>query len=165
MKGVGFLSLTEEQMYLYMPAFRKIRRIASHIKNEGFMSTDFTYDDMAQTKLTDDYTATIVEETDTHFLLKLTPKPDSDVGYSMLNMHVDKKTYVYDKAEYYDWKGKLQKVLTVNQIKQVDSYWTPTEMEMYDVQKEHKTIMMFTELRHDTGLKEELFTQRYLKRV
>jgi outer membrane lipoprotein-sorting protein len=164
-KGVGFLSLTEEQMYLYMPAFKKIRRVASHIKNESFMSTDFSYDDMAQTKLTDDYITTSVEETETHYLLELIPKPGSDVGYSRLSMRVDKKTFVYDKAEYYDRKDKLQKVLTVHQIKLVDNYWTPTEMEMYDVQKEHKTTLIFTDIRHDTGLGDELFTQRYLKRV
>ncbi|KKK47176.1 hypothetical protein LCGC14_3157830, partial [marine sediment metagenome] len=51
-KGVGFLSLSEDRMYLYMPAFRKIRRIASHIKNENFMGTDFSYEDMAETEYT-----------------------------------------------------------------------------------------------------------------
>jgi outer membrane lipoprotein-sorting protein len=162
--GVGFLSLTDEQMYLYMPAFKKIRRIASHIKNESFMGTDFSYDDIAQTKYADDYTAKILEETETHYVLELSPKPGKDADYSRLKMWVDKKTYVYDKIEYYDKKDKLQKALQTRKIKQVDGYWTPQEMEMHDVQKEHKTTMLFTEIKHDTGLEDELFTQRYLKR-
>ncbi len=163
-KGVGFLSLTDEKMYLYMPAFKKIRRIASHIKNESFMGTDFSYDDIAQTKYADDYTAQILEETETHYVLELSPRPKSDADYSKLKMWVDKKTYVYDKMEYYNKKGKLQKVLTARKIKQVDGYWTQQDMEMHDVKKEHKTTMLFTNMQHDTGLEDKLFTQRYLKR-
>lgn len=162
--GVGFLSLAEEQMYLYMPAFKKIRRIASHIKNESFMGTDFSYDDIAQIKYADDYTAKIFEESETHYVLELSSKPKSDADYSKLKMWVDKKTYVYDKIEHYDKEGKLQKVLTARKIKQVDNYWTPQEMEMHDVQKEHKTTMLFTKMQYDTGLEDKFFTQRYLKR-
>jgi len=163
-KGVGFLSLTDDQMYLYMPAFKKIRRIASHIKNENFMGSDFSYDDIAQTLYADDYTARILEETETHYVLELSPRPKSDADYSRLKMWVVKKTYLYDKVEYHDKKGKLQKVLTVSKTEQIDGYWTPREMEMHDVQKEHRTVMAFTEIKHDTGLEDKLFTQRYLKR-
>ncbi|MCD4678217.1 MAG: outer membrane lipoprotein-sorting protein, partial [Desulfobacula sp.] len=44
--GIAFLSLANDVMYIYMPAFGKERRIASHVKNQKFAGTDFSYDDM-----------------------------------------------------------------------------------------------------------------------
>ena len=46
-KGIGFLDAGKDKMYVYMPAFHKIRRIAGHVKNENFAGTDFSYDDMS----------------------------------------------------------------------------------------------------------------------
>jgi len=43
--GIAFLSLPNDIMYLYLPAFGKERRIASHVKNQNFAGTDFSYDD------------------------------------------------------------------------------------------------------------------------
>ncbi len=163
-KGVGFLVLEDDKMYLYMPAFRKIRRIASHIKNESFMGTDFSYEDIAQTKYAEDYSASILEEKDSHYLLELSPKPDSDVDYSKLTMLVNKETYVYEKIEHYDKNDKLSKVMIASKVKKVDDYWMPMSMEMQDVQKDHRTTMTFSEVKHDTGLADKVFSQRYLKR-
>ncbi len=163
-KGVGFLVLEDDKMYLYMPAFRKIRRIASHIKNESFMGTDFSYEDIAQTKYAEDYNAKVLEDKDNHYLLELSPKPDSDVDYSKLTMLVNKETFVYEKIEHYDKNDRLSKVLTVSKVKKVDDYWMPMSMEMHDVRKNHRTTMTFSEVQHDTGLKDNQFSQRYLKR-
>src|SRR5690554_3855546 len=44
--GIAFLSLPDDLMYLYMPAFGRERRIASHLKNQSFAGTDFSYEDM-----------------------------------------------------------------------------------------------------------------------
>ncbi|NIP80570.1 MAG: outer membrane lipoprotein-sorting protein, partial [Gemmatimonadetes bacterium] len=56
-RDVGFLRLAEDQMYLYLPAFRRVRRIASSIKHEDFMGTDLSYEDLARTRFGDDYRA------------------------------------------------------------------------------------------------------------
>jgi len=44
--GIAFLSLPNDVMYMYLPAFGKERRIASSAKNQNFAGTDFSYDDM-----------------------------------------------------------------------------------------------------------------------
>ena len=45
-KGFGFLVLEpdspSEKMYLYLPAFKKIRRIAGSAKSRSFMGSDFS---------------------------------------------------------------------------------------------------------------------------
>ncbi|MCD6162959.1 MAG: outer membrane lipoprotein-sorting protein [candidate division Zixibacteria bacterium] len=163
-KGVGFLVLEDDLMYLYMPAFAKIRRIASHVKNENFMGTDFTYDDMAQNDYVKNYTPVLREETDQHYILELTPKPESEIDYSKLVMWANKQTMLPDKVEFYDRSDRLLKIMNQTDTEKLDGYWTPKHIEMENVQDEHKTIMEMTDIKHDQGIPDKKFTQRYLKR-
>jgi outer membrane lipoprotein-sorting protein len=163
-KGVGFLSLTENTMYLYMPAFRKIRRIASHIKNEEFMGTDFSYEDLSETRFTDEYYATLVKEEDNVYVLELTPKPEADVSYSKQRMWVDKKTFFPVKTEYFSKNDVLIKRLTSENVEKVDGYWVPMKMTMVTLKSGHRTILETTEVKHDSGISDKFFTTRNLKK-
>ncbi len=163
-KGVGFMSLTENTMYLYMPAFRKIRRIASHVKNEEFMGTDFSYEDLAETEYTDEYAAVLEKEEPDRYVLELTPKPDADVSYSKLKMWVDKENFVPVRMEYFSKGGKRIKVLTSENVEKVDGYWVPMKMTMETLKSEHRTLLEVTEVKHDSGLSDEFFTKRNLKK-
>lgn len=163
-RGVGFLALEDDLMYIYMPAFAKVRRIASHVKNENFMGTDFTYDDMAQTDYVKNYTAKLQEETDSHYVLELVPNEESEIDYSKLVMWVDKTSMLPDRIEFYDRAGELLKVMTQNDVRRIDGYLTPHHIEMEDVQEKHKTIMDLEDVVHDQDIPDEQFTQRHLKR-
>ena len=163
-KGVSFLVLEDDLMYLYMPAFAKVRRIASHVKNENFMGTDFTYDDMSQSDYVKDYTPVLKDETDQHYILELTPRPKSEIDYSKLVMWANKQTMLPDTVEFYDRSSRLLKIMTQTETKRVDGYWTPHHIEMMDVQDQHKTIMELADVKHDQGIPDKKFTQRYLKR-
>lgn len=164
-KGVGFLSLSEDRMYLYMPAFRKIRRIASHIKNENFMGTDFSYEDMAETEYTDDYSAKIDKESAGTYTLELTPLPNADVSYSKLKMEVDKKTFLPLKIEFYSKRGRLIKRQTSMDLKKVDNYWIVGQVTMETIKTAHRTVLDLVEIKHDSGLSDRFFTTRNLKKL
>ncbi len=163
-KGVGFLVLSDNEMYLYMPAFKKIRRIASHVKNESFMGTDFSYNDIGKCQYTKDFAAEIKEEIEEGYILELTPTPKSDVDYAKLTMWVNKAHYIPSRVEYYNKKGTLLKVMENEDTETVDGYWTPMKVTMKNLKAEHKTIMEFVNVVHNTGLKEDMFTKRMLKR-
>ncbi len=171
-KGVGFLSISKDRMYLYLPAFRKVRRIASYIKNEDFMGTDFSYEDMAETKYTEDYTAILQQAQDhalekeepNQYILELKPRPGVDVSYSRQRMWVDKETFIPAKTEYYSPGGKLIKMFTAENIKQIDGYWFPMKMTMETVKTGHRTVLEVLDIKHDSGLADSFFTERNLKR-
>lgn len=163
-KGVGFLVLEDDLMYLYMPAFAKVRRIASHVKNENFMGTDFTYDDMSQSDYVKNYTPVLKNETDQHYILDLTPKPESEIEYSKLVMWANKQTMLPDTVEFYDRSNRLLKTMIQTETEQIDGYWTPQHIEITDVQDQHKTIMELVNVKHNQGIPDKKFTQRYLKR-
>lgn len=167
-RGVGFLSLQnpggEEIMYLYLPEFKKERRIASHVKQGQFMGSDFSYDDTATLRLSDDYNAEIAREDGNYYVLKLVPKPTLDKEYSYVLTWVTKDNFLADKAEFYDKSGRLLKVQTNSGWKKYGEYWQPERMEMKNVQDNHSTIMVFRDVKFDQNLSDELFTVRNLKR-
>jgi len=183
-KGLGFLDLPGDVMYLYLPAFKKIRRIASHVKNTSFAGTDFTYDDMAAINYADEYDPKLigskegknlvpiqkekgkewVEQELEHYLLELKPKKGIKKDYSKLVMWVRKDNFYPAKIEYYSKDGKVWKVMETRKVEKEGEYWTAKEVEMSNLKKEHKTRMLIIEVKFDQGLKDELFTQRYLKR-
>lgn len=164
-RGITFLSLPHDVMYVYFPAFKKIRRIASHVKNSTFAGTDFTYDDLSTFKYSKDYNPTLLSETDSTYVLKLTPKPGVKKDYGYLKMWVDKKTYHILKIEFYDKSGNLWKILTFQNIRKIKNYWISGEMDMKDVKKQHTTLMKLKDIKLDTGIPNSFFSKRNLRRM
>lgn len=164
-KGISFLSLPNDRMYLYLPAFRKVRLIASHVKNQNFAGTDFSYDDMSSFSFAQEYDAQLLETTDTIYLLKLTPKPEIEKDYSQLKMWVNKNSYVPSKIEYYNKSGNLWKTLTFDKIEKLGKYQIAKQMEMKDLEKSHSTKMIINEIKLDSGLTDDIFTSRNLQRT
>jgi len=165
-RGISFLSLPKDIKYLYLPAFRKVRRIASHMENQRFAGTDFSYEDLTTENYTNKYTPTILETTDKYYILDLQPTPDNgNRTYSRLKAWVLRKNYYPEKIEMYDDSGKLWKVLEQRQIVQQNGYWIAKEMQMADVQENHSTTSIMSQLEIDSGLDDSIFTRRFLMRV
>ena len=146
-KGIAFLSLPDDVQYLYMPAFHKVRRIASHVKNTKFAGTDFTYDDLSSFEYAKDYNAKQLSEDETNWIMELIPKPDVNKDYGKLKMSIRKDNYYPEKIEYYDKGGNLWKVMTRRQIEKIGKYWFSKEMEIKDLKEEHSTKMILNERR------------------
>lgn len=163
-RNIGFLSLPDDVMYLYLPAFKKVRRIASHIKNQSFAGTDFTYDDMGTIKYADDYDANLAEDTPEHTVLQLTPKPGAEKDYGQLKMWVTKDPFYPTRTEYYDRGGNLWKIMERREVTQIKGYWTAAEIEMHDLKAQHRTLMRLSNVEFDSGLSDAMFTPRFLQR-
>jgi len=164
-KGVSVLTLPGNTIYMYMPAFGKVRRIASHIKNQNFMGTDFSYEDISMNYV-DNYDVIGFEKTgeeETPYYLELRPKPDSEISYSKLNMWMNKDR-VPVLVEYFGKDGELSKRMTVRP-ELVGDYWEMTYIEMETVGTGHKTIIELSKVEHDTGLKQDFFSPRNLRRI
>jgi len=164
-KGIGFLSLPDDVMYFYLPAFHKIRRIASHVKNENFAGTDFTYDDMSSFKYAEKYDPKLLETKEDVYVLELTPKPNVEKEYSKLIVYVRKDNSYPIKFEHYDKAGNLWKVMERRKLQKKGNYWIPMEMEMKDLKKQHTTKMITDKVELDSGLTDKTFTKRNLQKV
>jgi hypothetical protein len=69
MNGIKFLILSPTQMYVYLPSFGKVRRIASHTKSLGFFGLAFSQDDLAVTSYGAQYVGQVASQTPTQYVL------------------------------------------------------------------------------------------------
>ncbi|HAN18837.1 MAG: hypothetical protein A2X13_07950 [Bacteroidetes bacterium GWC2_33_15] len=159
--GIAVLSLPEDVMYLYLPAFGKERRIASSAKNQNFAGTDFSYDDMESKPYSEKYTPKLLNTEGNVYVLELIPLSlKSD--YSKIIMKVHKTNFYPELLEYYNKANNKVKVAKYT-FNKIGNYWNPSEIEMTDLKKNHKTKMIMNDVKYDTGLADEEFTVRKLK--
>jgi len=159
--GIAVLSLPDDVMYLYMPAFGKERRISSSVKSQNFAGTDFSYDDMESVPYSNKYTPKYIETEGDAFVLELTPKSPKS-SYSRLVVKVHKTNYYPITMEYYDKGNKKIKEATYK-FKKIGNYWNAEEIEMTNLKENHKTKMIMSDVKYDQGLSDDDFTVRKLK--
>jgi outer membrane lipoprotein-sorting protein len=162
-RGIAMLSLPGGNIYVYLPAYKKVKRIASHVKNSRFAGTDFTYEDMEAKSYAENYQASVLQTENDHFVLQLIPN-DQDSDYSKLMMWVRKDNFVADKIEFYDRADRLSKRLVCGSIEKIDGYWVTREQEMTDLMRNHRTRMIMRDIHFDQGLSAQLFSERQLSR-
>lgn len=160
--GIGILSLPNDVMYLYMPAYEKERRIASSAKNQGFAGTDFSYDDMESKLYQEKYDAISLKTENNMWVLELKPKANNTTGYAKLIVTIGKDNHYPRKVQYYDKNNTQIKELNNIKIEKKGNYWVATLFEMKDLKKQTKTQMEFTSVEYDKGLKDDDFSVRKL---
>ncbi len=170
-KGVAFLKIEhtdkDDEMRLWLPAFKKVRRISSKKKADSFMGSDLSYEDMTSREL-EDYTYELkgekmVDGIDCH-ILESTPKKGVTRTYKRFVTYVSKADLVAVLDEAYDMRDKLLKKRVIKYTKE-KSYNLPAEIYVENVQKKHNTRLIFANIEVDTGVKEDLFQEKNLKRM
>jgi len=162
--GMAFLSLDSDTSYVYMPEEKKVRRIAAHAQNQTFMGTDYNSSDMSVTRYDDIYTPKLVETT-AAWVLDLTPKSNKTSAYSKIRMTIDKANNYITRMDYYNKKGEMEKTELRKEYRQFNGFWYTMLIEITNVKNNHKTFAKGEEVKFNAGLDDELFTQRYLKRL
>ena len=155
-----------DDQWIYLPALKKVKRISSDSKGDYFMGSDFTYDDLGDRHPMDD-THTILrkevvngEET---IVIESVPK-DEEYMYSRTVTWVVKDSWIGLKKEFYDEDDELLKILTVEGQKSFGDVIILTKVKMNNVQRNQFTIMEFSDVQIDTGIPNNKFTERMMKR-
>ncbi len=159
--GIAVLSLPDDVMYMYMPAFGKERRISSSVKSQNFAGTDFSYDDMEAKPYSEKYTPKLISTEEAVFVLELVPLSKKS-KYSKLIVKIDKENYTPTTMDYYDRGGRKVKEGTYTFV-QVGEYWNAQEMSIMDLKKKHSTKMLMSDVKYDQGFTDDEFTVRKLK--
>ncbi len=162
-RDVGFLVLSDDTMYIYLPEFHRTRRIASSNRKDSFMSSDFSYDDLGTGDFAQSYDPTLKEETANAWVLELKRKPGSDKTYARIVMTVDKARGMPVKTELYDDGGRLWKTAEQT-FTPVKNFWIPTLIKMTDHKKNSSTTMELKGVKVNEGVGAEVFTERNLVR-
>lgn len=162
----------DDDIWIYLPAMKKVRRLVSNNKKDAFVGTDFSYGDVIGHKPEDWNHTKLREETISSkqcYVIESTPI-NSDVksnsGYSKRITWIDKQSFATVKNESYDMNGELLKVVTYENIENVDAQnnkWQAMKLTAENVQNNHKTIITFKNFKANIGVKNETFTTHYLE--
>ena len=170
-RGIAFLKIEyedrEDEMRMWLPAFGRMRRISSSQKGESFMGSDLTYEDMTSRAL-DEYTYTLQDEENIegveHWVLESIPKPELNSTYSRIVSWVRQSDTFVPREEFYDRAGNLLKVRTMDSD-ELKGYTVPVRMFVENLQTNHSTELLFQNIEVDTGVEDDLFHERNLRRL
>jgi len=162
----------DDDQWLYLPALRKSKRIASSDKSGSFMGSDFSYADMTRKNL-DAYDFKILKEDEVRgnkvWLIEALPKSKKEVeetGYEKSIAFVRQDNFVVVRAVHWVKDGGRLKYLDVTNLQQIDGVWTILEMNMTTKKGTatlHKTELSFSNVHYNQGLDEQMFTVRRLE--
>jgi outer membrane lipoprotein-sorting protein len=177
-KGTGMLIVDyqdkEDDMWIYMPALKKTRRIVSGEKNKSFMGSEFSNADMAAPTM-EDFTYKMLgsEQADGTDCWKIELSPASadiadEFGFSRKITWIGKQDYVPRKTEYYDLDNELWKVLNASEVKVIDpanKKALASMMEMVNKQSGRRSVFILEQVQFSPSVKDEYFTIAWLERI
>lgn len=155
----------DDDQWIYLPALRRVKRISSDSKNDSFMGSDFTYDDLGERHPSEDRHTILREETldgKAAYVVESIPVSPGD-AFSRTVTWINKENWVGLKKEYYDGKNKLFKTLTIDSYEKIDGYWVVTDMTMKDLGRESSTRIAMNDVSFSVDLEEDFFTERQMK--
>ncbi|MDR2638926.1 MAG: outer membrane lipoprotein-sorting protein, partial [Helicobacteraceae bacterium] len=157
-RNTGFLTYDyddpdkDDDQWLYLPALKKSKRIASSDKSSSFMGSDFSYGDMASREL-DDYDFKLIEEREVNgrkvWVIECVPRTKKVIdesGYTKSLLLVRQDNFVIVRAVHYEKKQGRIKLMDITKLEQIDGIWQPLEIQMTSKQGAetlHGTILRF----------------------
>lgn len=162
MKGTKVLIVSPSQMYVYLPAFKKVRRIASHTKDQGFLGLAFSQDDMATQAYGPTYEGKIAGSSATQTTLVLTPRAGKDTPYARIEVLVNKDKNLPAELKYFNAEGKNIKTETRTGYTCEADVCTPGELKMVDNTKGNWTTLVRKGWKVNESISDSVFSQRNL---
>ena len=170
--GTALLSFThrvgDDDQWLYLPALKRVKRIASRNKSGPFVGSTFAYEDLTSQEVPK-YTYTYLrdDEIDGEAVWVVGYDPvDPNSGYTIQETWISKEHYRFEKVEYFDRKKSALKTLRWTGYNLYeDRYWRADAMIMDNHQKGTSTTLHWKNYEFKTDLSERDFTQAALKRA
>jgi hypothetical protein len=172
-KGTILLTHTHEtaddDQWLYLPALKRVKRIAAQNKSGSFMGSEFAYEDIAtQTieKFTYKWLRDEACQEQECFVIERRPKDKENSGYAREVVWLDKEEYRTLRVDYYDRKDALFKTLTCKGYQRhQDRFWRAREMNMVNRQTGKSSQLIWLDFAFGTGLTENEFNRYNLSRI
>ncbi|MBM7559347.1 outer membrane lipoprotein-sorting protein [Marinitoga litoralis] len=157
-KNITLLTLSDDEIYLYMPAYRKTKRISGGAKNGKFVGSDFKYNDISllYNEQTGDYDANLIKETDKEYVVEVIPH-EKDNDYGRIIMTIKKEHMLFEKIEFYNHENKLIKIMNFKDEKDFDGHILATTIELNNLEENHSTILEIKKVEFDIPITKKFF--------
>ncbi len=176
-EGTGYLQVQhydgEDDMWIYLPALKKVRRLVANNKRDSFVGSDISYGDILQ-PVVDTYKHTIVKsealDGEDCWVIESVPASEQikkDYGYGKKTAWIRKSNFMEKKVDYLDTAGRPLKTMVVPEIVEVNAAthkWWALKREVKNHQTGHGTLLTFENLDTKKPVGDDYFTTRYLER-
>jgi outer membrane lipoprotein-sorting protein len=159
--------IEDDDQWIYLPAFKRVKRISSNNKSTPFMGSEFSYEDLSSQEL-EKYDNRYInsEEVDGRecdVVERVPTFPNS--LYSKVVSFVDQEDNRFRKIIYYDKSGGKIKTQFLDDYKLYsDRYLLPNKLVMINHANGKKTTMLWKDIQLKTEIKNNHFTVSSLKR-
>jgi len=163
----------DDDQWLFLPALKKTKRIATSDQSGKFVGTDFSFADLTERENeVYDYELLGSEDVRGKPAWKIRAIPnESEVartGYVKSVVWVLQESFVVVRAVHWVREGGRMKYYDVPRLELVDGIWSPLEVVMTtkakDQTTEHRTILRVSDLKYNQGYEQDMFSVRQLEK-
>ena len=169
-KGIAFLKIEKDNdtdMRMWLPRYKKIRKISTANKNDSFMNSDLTFEDLYIRQI-DDYSYTIIKEEIYNdklcYIVLSSIKNQQNSAYSKHETWISKDELLPMKEISYDRDGLKEKQKEFTYIKK-DKKDIISSIKIKNLKKEHYTNLYINDIILDSGIDDNYFKEHRLKRI
>ena len=170
-RGIAFLKIEhdnrDDEMRMWLPAFKKVRRISSKKKSDSFMGSDLSFEDLSNRRLnSNDYK----RMKDAKWLgidcyvLETVPKKESKSNYVRHVSWIDKNHMNILKEQSFNKKNKLEKEKYFS-YETRGKYQLIKKVIVENLIKKHATEITFSDIVINSGISDKIFNEINLRRL
>jgi hypothetical protein len=176
-KGTGLLvwehPTAEDERFLFLPALGRVRRISGTEKQESFVGSDLSYEDIGGREI-DEYTYAFAQRDATWtgpdgraypaWQLESQAK-DKQAVYPRTVSLVRKDNFMIVAADIYNRRNERDKTYEVRRVDRIDGIWTAISIVMTNDARKTRTELAVTTAKYNLGLTENEFSRRALEQA
>lgn len=155
-----------DDIWYYMKRRDVTRHFAGHTRRQSAMGSDFSYEDLAQGDLTEDYSADVLgrEEIDGTQCVRLRCVPtENGPSYDHLILWAAEDDHLTRKIEYYDEDGHL-KTLFLSDFSVIDDRKVAMKLDMVHHRDGSHTVIVYESINFKIEPDPRIFTKQALTR-
>ena len=154
-------------MRMWLPAFKKVRRISAKKRGDSFMGSDLSFEDLSNRDLSGNNFNRLENQSVGEkecYVLETNPKIELKSSYSKHVSYIEKNTLNIVKELSFDKRGELKKEKYFSYVR-LDNYQILNRVFVKDVMMQHTTEILFSKISVDQNIQEDLFHEKNLKRI
>jgi hypothetical protein len=171
LEGTRFLFLERKQgrgtQFIKVPDMDRVMQAGEKQRTEPFLGSDFYVSDMTAPDVDNFELTELSRETVAGRecrIIEAVPNPSTEWPYGKARYAVEPNDRLVLRAEFFDKKGNLFKVWTLDKVEKVNGNWTPYVQRMKNVQQKTESTLELVDIQYGVTLPDEMFTRSYLRR-
>jgi hypothetical protein len=160
---------TADEMWIYLPALKKIRRIVSSEKGKSFMSSEFSNADISSPTVSD-FIHRHLENSGINntWIIESIPVSDDkadDYGYSRKVSYISRDKSQVQKMEFYNFDNELFKVIEIRSVMTLPGgKYLVKDMLASNILTNRKSELLFSNISEGSKIEDTYFSLQNLER-